>query len=79
MTAKKMLKLMRKWRRLNDLVAKKLLDCFATCELAEEMKTREGVQEIVVEPYKAVRVVVDGKSVPLDINGGPCSILVVYD
>lgn len=70
MTAKKM---------LNDLVAKKLLDCFATCELADEMKEREGVQEIVVEPYQAVRVVVDGKSVPLDVNGGPCTILVVYD
>lgn len=59
--------------------SKKLLGCFATCELAEEIKTREGVQEIVVEPYQAVRVVVDGKSVPLDVTGGPCTILVVYD
>lgn len=40
---------------------------YKTCELVEELKTREGVETHVAEPYEDVSVQVNGPAVVLVI------------
>jgi len=54
----------------------------STATLFEELRTREGVQEIVVHPYVgySVHVNADGDDAAVDVeDSGPASILVVID
>ena len=38
---------------------------FATCELVEELRTREGVEVTDVEPYEEFRAEVEGPAIVL--------------
>lgn len=52
---------------------------FKTCELIEELKKREAVQSIWIEPYKEFKVISDKEEQVLNVNKGPAQILVVWD
>lgn len=42
-----------------------MLKDYETCELVEELKTREGVEAHLAEPYKDLTVTVNGPAVVL--------------
>lgn len=44
------------------------LDGFKTCELVEELKKREGVEEVWAEPYENKKILVNGPAVVLIIT-----------
>ena len=53
-----------------------------TADLFNELRTREGVQEVIIYPYAgySVHVNADGDDGPVDIEEtGPASILIVTD
>lgn len=52
---------------LAALITARSKDSFKTCELVEELKKREGVEEITVEPYATKQITVDGPAVILKI------------
>ena len=55
-----------------------LLKCYSTKEIFEELKTREGVQSIEVEPYELYQIISKaGSSYKEDT--GPATILVATD
>jgi len=43
-------------------------DCVKTCELVAELKKREGVMELIAEPYKRLEVVVEGPAIVLVVT-----------
>jgi len=67
------------------------LSSFATCELVEELKNREGVEHIVVDVEQSFSISIDGEPVdvydtgisitpePMLIDGGPATLLIVID
>lgn len=57
----------------------KFLKNISTKELCDELNRREGVQQIVVEPYEAIDVAVGNKAQKLAVESGPCKVFVVYD
>lgn len=50
-----------------------------TCELVNELSKREGVQEIIVEPYENIEIITETKRQALGIAQGPARILVIWD
>lgn len=55
------------------------LEKISTRILCDELRKREGVQEIVGEPYQPVKIEVEKKALHLDVDEGPFIILLVYD
>lgn len=55
------------------------LEKISTRILCDELRKREGVQEIVGEPYQPVKIEVEKKVLHLDVDEGPFIILLVYD
>ena len=58
------------------------LKAVSTADLFNELRTREGVQEVIAYPYVgySVHVNEDGDDGPVDIDEtGPASILIVTD
>lgn len=53
--------------------------CNSTAELCEELKEREAVQEISVEPYQKFEVILDGKAEETEIKEGPARVFIVWD
>lgn len=51
----------------------------STKDLLDELKTREAVEEIVVDPYVDFFINVGGTKRDTEINGGPAHIYVVWD
>lgn len=50
-----------------------------TCDLCDELAKRQGVQEIVGEPYQSLKIELSKKALQLDVNEGPFRVFVVYD
>lgn len=44
---------------------KAVLDSIKTCQLVEELKSREGVREITVGPYERKEISIEGPAVVL--------------
>ena len=55
------------------------MEKLSTKDLVEELSKREAVQEIVVEPYDKFEIKIKDQSLTLDIDSGPCRILVIWD
>ena len=49
-----------------------------TCQLVEELASREGVEEYCVAPYEPFSILVGGQSKASDTMG-PARLLYVYD
>ena len=50
-----------------------------TCELIEELSKREGIQELNVDPYNNLEVLINHKKQVLENVQGPMKILIVWD
>jgi hypothetical protein len=55
------------------------MENFKTCELVEELKKREAVKHIEVEPYVDFKILVSNNEQPIEVNNGPVQIFVIWD
>ena len=51
----------------------------STKGLVEILSKREGVQEIDVRPYESILIKIKDHIQELEIDGGPCKILIIWD
>lgn len=63
--------------KLLQIFHRNRLSMFLTCKLVKELKRREEVRTIFVEPYGELTMDSDGETVLNDI--GPITILVIKD
>ena len=63
--------------KLLHMFRRNRLSMFLTCELVKELRRREEVRTIFVEPYGELIMDSDGETVLNDI--GPITILVIKD
>lgn len=50
-----------------------------TKDLIEELSKRTGTQELWIEPYQTIEVLIENKKQDLHIGEGPARLVLVYD
>ena len=58
----------------------KAIDEFSTCEIVEELVKREGIEQVEIKNVEdEFQIIINGKRVQTEVDGGVCRIVIIWD